>query len=123
MNDVTGDTNEASFKDFYAGEFSSITPSGTQIVNSGFVIITANFLNVGQRFKDLVDSGRFAYSITAGSAIGQLSNASGRSIRLTKTGHTGGTVTVSCTWTPIYNDHLSTTTKSCNVQMVQHGGA
>ena len=123
MNDVTGDTNEASLKDFYVGGFTSITPSSSQIVNSGFVLITANFSNAGDRFKSKAATGRFAYSITAGSSMGQLSNASGRAIRLTKVGHTGGTVTVSCTWTPIYNDHLSTTTRTCNVQMIQHGGA
>ena len=120
MNDITGDTNEASLKDFYVGGMTSITPSASQIVNSGFVLITANFENAGDRFKTKINSGRFAYSITTGGGLASLGSANGRTIRLTK-GTGQGTVTVSCTWTPIYNDHLSATTKTCNVQMITHG--
>ena len=122
MNDITGDTNEASLQDFYVGGFTSITPTSSQIVNSGFVLITANFENAGDRFKTKIDSGRFAYSITTGGGLASLGSANGRTIRLTK-GTGQGTVTVSCTWTPIYNDHLSATTRTCNVQMITHGGA
>ena len=123
MNDVTGDTNEASLKDFYVGTFSSISGVGTtQVIgNSGYLVIIANFGNAGDRFKNLVNASRFSFSITAGSSFANLSNQSGRTIRLNTAGTFGShSVTVSCTWTPIFNDHItSNLTRTANFQMVR----
>ena len=109
MNDITGDTNEASLKDFYVGGFTSISaPSSTIEGSSGHLTITANFSNAGDRFKDKINTSRFSWSITSGGSNASLSNESGRTVRLTTAGNFGAyTVTVSCTWTPIFNDHVT----------------
>ena len=109
MNDVTGNTSEASLKDFYVGGFTSISaPSSTIVGSSGHLTITANFSNAGDRFKDKINTSRFSWSITSGGSNASLSNESGRTVRLTTAGNFGAyTVTVSCTWTPIFNDHVT----------------
>lgn len=124
MNDVTGDTNEASFKDFYVGGFSNISGQGgvTQVFgDTGYIVLQANFANAGTRFTSKVAKERFSWSITSGASYANLSNQSGRTIRINTEGEFGSnSVTVSCTWTPIYNDHLSQTTKTANFTMVNY---
>ena len=120
MNDITGDTNEASLKDFYVGSFTSVTKNTDNIAPGNYALLTANFTNAGERFKTKVAKERFSWSITAGSSNGSLSNQSGRTIRCNSAGTFGShTVTVSCTWSPIFNDHVTTNlTRTVNVQMV-----
>ena len=120
MSDVTGDTNEASLKDFYVGSFTSVSKNTDNIAPGGFALLTANFSNAGTKFTSKVAKERFSWSITAGSSNGSLSNQSGRTIRCNSAGNFGShTVTVSCTWSPIFNDHVTTNlTRTVNVQMV-----
>jgi hypothetical protein len=120
MNDITGDTNEASLKDFYVGAFASVSKNTDNIAPGNYALLTANFTNAGERFKTKVAKERFSWSITSGGDYGNLSNQSGRTIRCNSAGVFGNyTVTVSCTWSPIFNDHVTTNlTRTVNVQMV-----
>ena len=120
MNDITGDTNEASLKDFYVGAFASVTKNTDNIGPNSYALLTANFTNAGERFKTKVAKERFSWSITSGGTHASLSNQSGRTIRCNSAGNMGShTVTVSCTWSPIFNDHVTTNlTRTVNVQMV-----
>ena len=123
MNDVTGDTNEASLKDFFVGGFTSVTKNTDNIAPGQYALLTANFSNAGTRFTSKVAKERFSWSITSGGSYGNLSNQSGRTIRCNSAGTYGNyTVTVSCTWTPVFNDHVTTNlTRTVNVQMVNVG--
>ena len=124
INDVTGDTNEASFKDFFVGGFTSI--SGNNLIHNvtNTSQITANFSNAGERFKTKVDTGRFSWSITDGSTYGTITSTSGRTCIVTHTGN--GTafiaynINIQCVWTPVFNDHLSQTTKTLTITAIKY---
>ena len=120
IQDVTGNTNETSLKDFFVGGFTSVTKNTDNIAPNNFALLTANFSNAGDRFLDKVAKERFSWSITSGGSHASLSNQSGRTIRCNSSNSFGShTVTVSCTWTPIFNDHVTANlTRTVNVQMV-----
>ena len=124
MSDVTGDTNTASLKDFFVGGFTSI--SGNNIVHgvSATSQITANFSNAGERFKTKVDAGRFSWSVTDGSTYGTITSTSGRTCVVTHTGAgsfgVNYDVDIQCVWTPIFNDHLSQTTRTLTITAIKY---
>ena len=97
-------TTEISFKDFFAGALSSISGPST-LAPSATATYTAVFSNSGDAFNAQVTAGKFSWTHTGYATEG--SNV-GRTCAYTAAGPPQTGFTITCTFTPSFNDHMST---------------
>ena len=103
-----GATTEVSLRDFFAGALSSISgPSTLDMATTA--TYTAVFSNSGDAFNAQVATGKFAWSVTA---YGSEGTNIGRTCQFTAAGPPSFGFTITCTFTPSFNDHMSVVQKT-----------